>query len=200
MIFRRLMLIVTLALVAATGVVAFRVISSRSGELHGTLLEPSLPAKDFTLTSAAGPVRLADLRGKVVVLFFGYTLCPDVCPTTMVRLGQALELLGKDAEHVQVVMVSVDPERDTPERLAEYARAFHPSFLGLTGTQEEIDAVASAYGIYHAKAEGSAATGYLVDHTSTTTVLDRSGGVMLLWPFDVPAEGLASDLKVLLRK
>jgi protein SCO1/2 len=118
----------------------------------------------------------------------------------MVRLGQAMELLGKDADRVQVVMITVDPARDTPERLAEYARAFHPSFIGLSGTQEEIDAVASAYGIYHAKAEGSAATGYLVDHTATTTVLDRRGGVRLLWPFDVPAEGLASDLKVLLRR
>jgi protein SCO1/2 len=200
MTFRRFMLIVVVALVAATGVVAFRVVSARSGELHGTFLEPSLPAADFTLTSAAGPVRLADLHGKVVVLFFGYTFCPDVCPTTMVRLGQAMELLGKDADRVQVVMITVDPARDTPERLAEYARAFHPSFIGLSGTQEEIDAVASAYGIYHAKAEGSAATGYLVDHTATTTVLDRRGGVRLLWPFDVPAEGLASDLKVLLRR
>jgi protein SCO1/2 len=194
------MTIVTVALVAATGVVAFRVVSSRGGELHGTLLEPPLPAADFTLTSAAGPVRLADLEGKVVVLFFGYTFCPDVCPTTMVRLGQVMELLGRDAERVQVVMITVDPERDTPERLAEYTRAFHPSFIGLTGTPEEIARVAAAYGIYHAKAAGSEATGYLVDHSSTTTVVDRRGGVRLLWPFNVPTEGLAADLKVLLRK
>lgn len=199
--FRHLMLIVTVLLVTATGFVAFNLIGGRGGELHGTLLEPPLPAADFTLTSDEGPIRLADLQGKVVVLFFGYTFCPDVCPTTMVRLGQAMELLEKkDAERVQVVMVSVDPERDTPERLGQYARAFHPSFLGLTGTQEEIDAVASAFGIYHARAEGSEATGYLVDHTASTLVLDRRGGVRLIWPFEVPAEGLAGDLRVMLRK
>lgn len=198
--FRHLFIVFSVLFVAATGFVAFNLVGSRSGELHGTYLEPPLPAADFTLTSADGPVRLADLRGKAVVLFFGYTFCPDVCPTTMVRLGQAMELLGKDAERVQVVMVSVDPERDTPERLAQYARAFHPSFIGVTGTQEEIDAVASAYGIYHAKAEGSEATGYLVDHTANVTVIDRSGGVRLIWPYNVDAEGVASDLKFVLRK
>jgi protein SCO1/2 len=198
--FRHILLVMLVLLVGATGFVAFNLLGGRGVELHGSLLEPSLPAADFTLASDGGPVRLADLRGKVVVLFFGYTFCPDVCPTTMVRLGRALELLGKDAERVQVVMISVDPERDTPERLGPYARAFHPSFLGLTGTREEIDAVASAYGIYHAKAEGSAATGYLVDHTANVLVLDRSGGLRLLWPFEVPAEALAADLRVISRK
>lgn len=198
--FRSVILIVTLLLAALTGVVAFNLLGTRSVELHGMLLDPPLPTNDFTLTSAAGPVQLADLQGKVVVLFFGYTFCPDVCPTTMVRLGHAMELLGKEAEEVQVVMISVDPERDTPERLAEYTRAFHPSFLGLTGTPEEIAAVAAAYGIYLAKAEGSAATGYLVDHTSTTTVLNRDGERRMLWSFEVPAEGLASDLSFLVRQ
>lgn len=188
------------ALVVAAGFLSFTLFGARAGELHGTYLEPPLPAAEFELTSAEGPVRLADLRGKVVVLFFGYTFCPDVCPTTMVRLGQAMELLGNDAERVQVIMVSVDPERDTPEKLAQYARAFHPSFLGVTGTQEEIDAVASAYGIYHAKAEGSDATGYLVDHSANVTVIDRRGGVRLIWPYNVDAEGLASDLRFVLRK
>lgn len=198
--FRSVILIVTLLLITITGVVAFNLFDARTPELHGMLLDPPLPPNDFTLTSAAGPVRLADLQGKVVVLFFGYTFCPDVCPTTMVRLGHAMELLGKEAEEVQVVMISVDPERDTPERLAEYTRAFHPSFLGLTGTPEEIAAVAAAYGIYQARAEGSAATGYLVDHTSTVTVLNRDGERRMLWSFEVPAEGLASDLSYLVRR
>lgn len=197
---RGLLRLVVLVLAVVSSIVAFRAVSSRMVELHGTLIEPPIPAADFTLTSADGPVRLEDMRGKVVVLFFGYTFCPDVCPTTMVRLGQAMELLGDDAERVQVVMVTVDPERDTPERLAQYVRAFHPSFLGLTGTEEEINAVAATYGIYHAKAEGSEATNYLVDHTSTVTVIDRNGGVRLLWPFDVPAEGYANDLRALLRR
>jgi len=186
--------LVLLALVGA-GTFALRV---RPVEMHGTLLDPPLPARDFELTSAAGPVRLSDLRGKIVVVFFGYTFCPDVCPTTMVRLGNAIRQLGGKADDVRVVMVSVDPERDTPERLAEYVGAFHPSFLGLTGTPEQIAEVASAYGIYHAKAEGSAASGYLVDHTATVTVLDRDGRVRLLWPFEVDADAMAADLRALL--
>jgi protein SCO1/2 len=198
--FRKFISIVFVILAAITGVVAFNIFNSRSVDLHGMLLDPPLPANDFTLTSADGPVSLDELRGKVVVLFFGYTYCPDVCPTTMVRLAHALDLLGKDADDVQVVMISVDPERDTPERLAEYVGAFDPSFMGLTGTPEEVAEVASAYGIYLARAEGSAATGYLVDHTSTVTVLDRNGERRLLWSFEVPAEGLESDLRVLLRR
>src|SRR5690625_2939132 len=171
--FRRFLLISTTLIVAFVGFVAFRLLGPRGVEPYGTLIEPPLPAADFTLTSADGPVRLADLKGKVVVLFFGYTLCPDVCPMTLARLGQALEQLGDDAERVQVIMVSVDPERDTPERLKEYVRAFHPSFIGVTGTEEELAAVAATYGVYFATAEGSDATNYLVDHTATTTVLDR---------------------------
>jgi len=197
---RLLLMIGVAALVVAAGFLAMNRVGAGRGELHGTYLEPPLPAADFELTSADGPVRLAELRGKVVVLFFGYTFCPDVCPTTMVRLGQAMELLGKDAERVQVIMVSVDPERDTPEKLAQYARAFHPSFLGVTGTREEIDAVASAYGIYHAKAEGSGATGYLVDHSANVTVIDRRGGVRLIWPYNVEAADVASDLRFVLRQ
>lgn len=199
---RLLVIFGVVALLGAAGFMTFNFVSDARGgaELHGTYFEPSFEAKDFELTSADGRVRLSDLKGKVVVLFFGYTLCPDVCPLTMVRLGQAMEELGADAERVQVVMVTVDPERDTPERLAEYVRAFHPSFIGLSGTREEVDAVAAAYGIYHAKAEGSDATGYLVDHTASVTVIDRGGGVRLIWPFDVGAEELASDLKFVLRK
>src|SRR5690625_117943 len=198
--FRRFLLISTTLIVAFVGFVAFRLLGPRGVEPYGTLIEPPLPAADFTLTAADGPGRLADLKGKVVVLFFGYTRCPDVCPMTLARLGQALEQLGDDAERVQVIMVSVDPERDTPERLKEYVRAFHPSFIGVTGTEEELAAVAATYGVYFAKAEGSDATNYLVDHTATTTVLDRRGGVRLLWPFDVPVEGLAQDLALMIRK
>lgn len=200
MIFRRFLIVFVVSIAAVAGLAACNLPGSGSGELHGTYFEPALPASGFTLRSADGPVSLSDLDGKAVVLFFGYTFCPDVCPTTMVRLGQAMELLGKDADRVQVIMVSVDPERDTPERLAEYVSAFHPSFLGVTGTQEEIDAVASTFGIYHARAEGSAATGYLVDHSANVTVIDRKGGVRLIWPYNVDAEGLASDLKFVLRR
>ncbi len=156
-----------------------------------------MAASDFELTSADGLVQKSDYRGKLVVLFFGYTMCPDVCPTTMSRLRQTMDLLGTYADEVQVVMVSVDPERDTPENVSSYARAFNGDFVGLTGTQEQIDRVAADYGIFHAKAEGSAATGYLVDHTAAVMVLDRSGDTRLIWSFEITPEQMAEDLRYL---
>lgn len=166
---------------------------------HGTHLSPSMPATPFTLESADGPVSLADLEGRAVVLFFGYTGCPDVCPTTLLRLSNALNQLGKERQDVQVVFVSVDPERDTPERASAYARAVDPAFIGLSGTPDQIADVAAKYGIYYAKAEGSEATGYLVDHSATVTVLDDRGRVELLWSPTVTAPEMAEDLDALLR-
>jgi protein SCO1/2 len=168
---------------------------------HGTHLSPAMPASDFALMSADGPVSPSDFEGQVVPMFFGYTSCPDICPTTLLRLSRALELLeeeGGDRGDVQVVFVSVDPERDTPERASAYARAVDPSFVGLSGSPDQIAEVAGSYGIYYAKADGSDAIGYLVDHTATITVLDREGRVALLWGATVTAEQMAGDLRNLL--
>lgn len=169
-------------------------------QYHGLYLESPKPAADFTLTGAGGQqVSLSDFHGKVVALYFGYTFCPDVCPTTMTEVAKAMRALGKQAEDVQVIMISVDPERDTPDRLAEYVTYFDPRFIGLTGTPEEIADVATLYGIFYEKHEGTVATGYLVDHTATVTVVDRGGRVRLVWPFGTTGEDMASDLKQLLR-
>jgi protein SCO1/2 len=165
---------------------------------HGTHLAPASPEMPFTLRSAEGPVTLDDLKGKATVLFFGYTSCPDVCPTTLLQLSTALDHLGEDREDVHVVFVSVDPERDTPERTTAYARAVDPSFLGVTGTDAEIAHVTSRYGIYYAKAEGSEATGYLVDHSATVLVLNPDGQLELLWSPTVTAPQMAEDLDSLL--
>lgn len=165
---------------------------------HGTHLSPAMPAVDFTLHSGDGTVNRQGLTDKVVPIFFGYTSCPDVCPTTLLRLATALDELGEARDQVQVVFVSVDPERDSPERASSYAKAIHPSFLGLTGSEEEIADVAAEYGIYYARAEGSEATGYLVDHTTATVVLNREGGVELLWSSTVTASQMAEDLATLL--
>jgi protein SCO1/2 len=144
-------------------------------------------------------VELATLRGKYLVLYFGYTFCPDVCPTTLNDLAKALEILGEDAEQVQVAMITVDPERDTPEHLRRYLTSFDPSFIGFTGTPEEIAAVATAYGIFYEKHEGSAATGYLVDHTATVSVIDPDGYLRMLFPFGTSSEEIAADLQTFLR-
>ena len=167
---------------------------------HGMVIQSPEPAADFTLTDHAGRrVSLSDFRGKLVLLYFGYTFCPDVCPTTLAEIAQALRQLGPKADQVQVIMISVDPERDTPDRLAQYVAHFNPNFIGLTGTPDEIAAVATPFGIYYQKHEGTAATGYLVDHTATVTVIDQNGYVKLLFPFGTSADEMADDLAYMLR-
>ncbi len=173
----------------------------RPYQFHGRVLQSPEPAPDFELTGPGGQrVRLSDFRGKVVLLFFGYTFCPDVCPTTMRDLGQAMRLLPPEkAEQVQVIMISVDPERDTWQRVNEYVRNFHPSFIGLTGTPDEIAQVATQYGIFYEKEEGTAATGYLVTHTATVTLINQEGYIKVVFPFGTTPEAFAADINYVLR-
>lgn len=134
-------------------------------------------AGDFILQSANGKVALADYRGKVVVLYFGYTFCPDVCPTSLGILSLALgELTAEELDNVQPLFISVDPERDTVERLKTYAEAFHPRIIGITGSSLEIASVAQEYGVLYMKVEmPGSALGYAVDHSSQYYVLNRDG-------------------------
>lgn len=170
-------------------------------ELHGTLLDPPLPAAEFVLATAGGETAgPQDFRGQLVVLFFGFTNCPDVCPMTMHRLATAMEQLGDRADQVQVILVSVDPERDPPDVIDGYARRFDPRFMGVTGTDEELRAVTSAYGIFYARTEVEGETGYTVDHSASTLVLDRNGDLRLIWPFDTEPEAMAHDLRYLIRR
>jgi protein SCO1/2 len=169
-------------------------------QYHGMLIDSPTTAPDVTLPSSTGqPVSLSDFRDKLVLLYFGYTFCPDVCPTTLTAVNKALEAMGDKADDVQVVMVSVDPERDTPEVLANYLSNFNPNFIGLSGTPDEIASAATPFGVFYEKHEGSAATGYLVDHTASVMVLDREGRLRLVIPFETPPEDIAADLKQLLK-
>ncbi len=175
-----------------------------SGELrigpytfHGTTFEVAEPMGEFSLTDHHGdPVSLSDFQGKVVLLYFGYTFCPDVCPTTLNELAVALEKLSqKEREQVQVLMVSVDPQRDTPEALADYLAHFDPTFLGLSGTEEEIAAAAKTFGIFYQKQDGTAKTGYLVDHTASVISLNKEGALRVIYSFNTPGEDIAADLR-----
>ena len=167
---------------------------------HGTVIQSPDPAHNFTLTGPdGGPVSLEDYRGQAVMLYFGYTFCPDVCPATLVELAKARQLLGKDADKLQVIMVTVDPMRDTSEKLEKYATHFDPSFLGLTGSEDEIAAAATPYGIYYQKQDGSEATGYLMDHTASVIVVDPDGHLRLIYPFGTPGEDIAEDISHLVR-
>lgn len=172
----------------------------RPHTFHGTVIQSPETSHDFTLTGINGDVSLSDYRGKLVLLYFGYTFCPDICPATLANVGQALKQIGSNADDVQTIMISLDPQRDTPEKLAEYTAHFHPSFIGVTGTQEQLDAVASLYGIFYQVNEGSDATGYLIDHTATLLVIDREGFLKLVFPFGVTVDEIADDLKYMLRQ
>jgi protein SCO1/2 len=191
---------VVLAIVGALLFVVVGFLVLRPYQYHGLLLESPKPAADFTLAGAGGKaVKLSDYRGKLVVLYYGYTFCPDVCPTTLAEVTKAVQALGKKAEDVQVIMVTVDPERDTPERMAEYMAFFNPSFVGLSGTPDQIAEAATPFGIYYQKHEGTPASGYLVDHTATVNVLDREGRMRLVWPFGTEGDAMAADLKQMLK-
>lgn len=142
------------------------------------------PGGDFTLNSADGPVSLQDFRGKVVLLYFGYTKCPDVCPTSLSFLTQALnELTEAELKQVQSIFVSVDPKRDTPEILKEYAEYFHPNLIGVTGSEKEVAEVAGLYGAqyYEVNLEGSA-FGYSVNHSAVTYLITDTGTLRFIFP------------------
>ncbi len=170
--------------------------------LHGTVLQSPEPMANFMLTAHTGqPVSLHDYQDKVVMLYFGYTFCPDACPATMSHLAQAMEkLTSTQQEQIQVFMVTVDPERDTKEQLADYMAYFHPSFVGLTGTADEIAQVATPLGIYYRQEAGTAASGYLVNHTTSVLVIDKKGYLRLTYPFNTPVEEIAADMRVLVRE
>ena len=132
---------------------------------------------DFTLQSAGGPVALQDFRGKLVLVYFGYTYCPDICPTALAATAEGLKLLTpEELARVAVIFISVDPERDTPARLKEYAEFFHPAIVGVTGSPEELAGIARRYGVFYARQSvETAGGGYVVDHTSDTYVVGVDG-------------------------
>ena len=144
------------------------------------------------------PRTLADFQGKAVLLFFGYTSCPDVCPTTLARFAEVMKALGADAGRVQVLFVTLDPERDTPEKLAAYVPWFDPSFVGLYGDAAATDAAAKEFKVFHARVAGSDGMGYVIDHSAGAYALDPAGKLRLYIKDDAPTEAIVGDLKRLL--
>jgi protein SCO1 len=154
--------------------------------------------KEFALTDHNGQQRtLADFKGKVVTVFFGFTHCPDVCPTTLVEMASVMKELGPDAERLQVLFVTVDPERDTAEVLKRYMPAFHPSFLGLTGSVEEVTRTAKEFKIFFQKQK--LPSGYTMDHSAGTYILDGEGRLRLFAQYGVGAPTLLHDIRLLLK-
>ncbi|HSM57193.1 MAG TPA: SCO family protein [Candidatus Sulfomarinibacteraceae bacterium] len=199
-IFLPLLTILGLALLVGGGVAACSTFTS-TPEFNGTEYPEPRDTPAFTLTGAAGDdVSLSDFRDKVVLIYFGYTFCPDACPTTMADLARVQRQLGDGAEAVQVLMVSVDPQRDTPQAAQAYAESFDPSFIGLSGTEAQIAAAAEPFGVFYEAHDGGEGSGYLVDHTARVFLINRQGELHLTYPFGAPPEEIAADLRYLVRE
>ena len=177
-------------------------------KLSGLGSKPSFKAVDITgadygsklaLPDQHGQLRtLADFKGKLVVVFFGFTQCPDVCPTTMAELAQVKKAMGADGDRVQGVFITIDPERDTPELLKAYMGSFDPSFIGLRGTLEQTAATAKDFKVFYAKVPGKSEGSYTMDHTAGSYIFDTTGKLRLFTRYGSGAEALAADLKTLL--
>jgi protein SCO1/2 len=157
-------------------------------------------AKDFSLADQNGKLRsIKDFAGRVVVVFFGFTQCPDVCPASMVELAQVKKTLGPDGDKLQVLFITVDPERDTPELLKAYMGNFDPTFLALRPTVEQLPQVAKDFKIYYKKVDGKTPGSYTMEHSAGSYVYDPKGNIRLYSRYGNDTQGLASDLRLLLK-
>lgn len=196
-LFRRLGSLVLAAVVFALGGCGREVPPA----FHATDITGASFARDFRLVDHHGATRtLADFRGKAVVIFFGYTHCPDVCPTAMERFARVSRDLGSDAAGLQVIFVSLDPERDTREVLARYVPFFHPAFLGMTGRPAEIEALAREFRVVAARRPAEGAGGYTLDHSAGAYAYDPAGRLRLYLGPELPHEALLADLRRLIRE
>ncbi len=166
----------------------------KGSDITGTQLGKAMELTDFN----GQPRTLKDFSGKAVVVFFGFTQCPDVCPTSLAELSEVMKKLGPDADRVQVLLVSVDPERDTPEILKQYVTAFDPRFLGLTGTADQIKKTAASFKAYYAKAPSKDGTNYTMDHTAAFYLMDGKGEARVLANNTIGVDALVHDIKALL--
>jgi protein SCO1/2 len=158
-------------------------------------------AKDFSLKDADGKVRtMADFKGKVVVLFFGYAQCPDVCPTTMTEMAQVKQQLGKDGDKLQVLFVTVDPERDTPQVMKAYMEAFDPAFVALIPTQEQLAAMAKDYKAYYKRVDGKTPTSYSMDHSAASYIYDTQGRLRLYARYGAGVAPMVADVQALIKQ
>lgn len=175
--------------------------SEKKPQFHSVDITGANYAKQFTLNDTTGAQRqLSDFSGKVVVVFFGFTQCPDVCPTTLMELAQVKKLLGKDGDRLQGVFITVDPERDTPEVLKAYMESFDASFIALFTSKDKLPELAKDFKVYYKKVDGKTATSYTIDHTAGSYVYDTKGTLRLFTRHASGADKLASDIAVLLKQ
>jgi len=170
-----------------------------SVQLNGSLIQPATNADDFQLTDQNGKAyRLSAQRGKLILLFFGYTHCPDVCPMTLAQFRDIKTTLGSQAEQVEFVFVTVDPEQDSTNRMKEYVDAFDPQIIGLTGTQSKLETVWKDYGVYQEKNSGNNGSSNTVDHSTRTYLIDKEGKLLLTYPSGFETDKIIQDIQNLL--
>ncbi|MES9993587.1 MAG: SCO family protein [Candidatus Thiodiazotropha sp.] len=192
------------AIVLATGILIWMLFfwQQEAGVRQGatsSILPPLPTGGDFTLMSHGGPVSLSEYQGKVVLLYFGYTWCPDICPTNLAMIAAALsELDAAEALQVQTLFVSVDPDRDTPQRLKEYVEYFHPSLIGVSGSKREIDEIVERYGAAYRIVDKKSDAPYVVDHSADTYIIDKQGQLVRKMPHGSSPEALLGALRPLL--
>ncbi|KAA3644048.1 MAG: SCO family protein [Chloroflexi bacterium] len=192
---RTIYLINIAAMLGLLIVVAVTVFFPQPYEYQGSLIEPPADSYAFALTKEDGTTyRLQDQQGKVVLIFFGYANCPDVCPTTLSDFKKIQGQLADQADQVEFVFITIDPERDTPQDIENYVSAFDPSFVGLSGSVEELQSVWDGYFVYRAKVESGSEAGYLMDHTARVYVIDQQGNLRLTFPFGMEADAMAADI------
>ncbi|MFN4090513.1 MAG: SCO family protein [Alphaproteobacteria bacterium] len=192
--------LITIAVLGA-GVLGYGVVRVLTGDPStGAGFGEPLIGGPFTLVDGEGRSRTdEDFRGRLMLIYFGFTYCPDVCPTELQAMGQAVDKVGAragaKAEAVQPIFISVDPERDTPEMVGQYVQAFHPRMIGLTGTPEQVAAAAKAYRVYYRKATVDGATDYLVDHSSIVYLMDRDGRFLTHFSHGTSPEAMAKGIE-----
>ncbi len=189
-----------LAALLCAGVVSLSACTEKPPAFHSTDITGASFAQGFELTDTSGKTRtLADYAGKVVAVFFGYTQCPDVCPTTLIHYKGVMEALGPEkAADLQVLFVTVDPERDTDEVLSQYVPAFDPSFVGLRGSPETIKKTTREFKVFFAKVPGTTEGNYSVDHTAASYIFDKTGKVRLMVRHNAPIAQTAEDISRLM--
>jgi protein SCO1 len=171
---------------------------TRPYHYRGSLIDPPFPAPDFTLPSSKGDFTLSSQRGGLVLTFFGYTNCPDVCPATLSEMKQISQRLGKDAARVKFVFITVDPGRDTVERTGQYVSNFSPDFYGLSGSEAQLNPVWQAYGVYRSLGDTSQPN-YPVEHSAQQYLIDTSGNLRVTYAFGTPVDDILSDARYLLK-
>ncbi len=170
-------------------------------EYHGVVYQDPQPAPQISLSGSKGEFKLSDQQGKIVLLFFGYTSCPDICPSTLSDMKQVFNLLGDRADRAQVAFITVDPERDTVEKLSQYVSLFNPGFIGLSGTEDELAPIWDSYGVVREIDDTSGSqAGYLVNHTSRIYLVDPEGQLFITYGFGTPAEDISEDIDHILRE